>query len=153
MRNLVWLFVLACSKPSAVSEPTTRSSPALNALMNEHVNPAFSKLSFLVFHADTMEDPDAARGALASTARELAAATTQLRTWDDPPVLSREGRDVFQTYSASVDGYAQKLVAAVASGDDGASRHALEQIAETCNNCHHFFRLKIEDSVVGAPRR
>lgn len=127
----------------------TTSSAELNALMNKQVNPAFSKLSFLVFHADTMDDPDAARAELASNAGRLEAATARLSAWANPPVTSAQGREVFHTYSATVHRYSKQLVAAVATDDNGAARQALERIAKTCNECHHFFRLNIKDSVVG----
>ena len=149
MRYALLLLVAACSKPAAVSEPKIAGSPKLNRLMNEQVNPAFSKLSFLVFHAETMDDPEAARAELAATAKHFAAATAVLRDWPDPPVTSQEGKEVFHTYSASVHRYASQLVTSVAADDTAASARALEQIAQTCNNCHHFFRLNIKDSVVG----
>lgn len=149
MRHLAWLFVVACAKQADVSEPTVLKDAELNALMNERINPAFSKLSFLVFHADTMDDPEAARRELVVAADNLSAGTSVLSGWRNPPVSSAQGREVFHTYSANVDRYAKALVTAVRADDDTGSARALEQIATTCNNCHHFFRLDIKDSVVG----
>jgi cytochrome c556 len=147
MKRIAWLFVVACSKPAGVSKPAP-TSPALNALMNQQVNAAFTRLSFFAFHADQAESPEVARRELVHAANKLAAATSQLREWPDPPVESAQGRDVFHTYAMSLDDDTRRLLqAAIANDNDGAMR-TLERIAETCNNCHHFFRLKIEDSVV-----
>jgi len=147
--RVAWLFVIACSKPATVAAPARPSSPALNKLMNEQVNPAFSRLSFLGFHADTQDDPEAARAELATTSRRFAAATAQVAAWADPPVQSAQGREVFQSYAVTLDRDARRLVEAIASGDDATTTSLLEGIAATCNNCHHFFRLEIKDSVVG----
>lgn len=120
--------------------------------MNEEINPTFTKLSALVFHAETQDDAQAARAELARMSGKLSAATARLEAWPSPPVRSAEGREVFHTYAASIDQDARKLVTSVGAGDTAASKRTLEHIAETCNNCHHFFRLKIEDSVVGPQR-
>lgn len=149
MRPLAWLFLLACTNAPAPREPAPPRSPELNKLMNEQVNPTFSKLTFLAFHADTLDDPDAAQAQLVAAADRLSAATERLSTWPEPPVQSDEGREVFQAYSNSMKQYTGNLVTAARGGDPSATTRALEKIAETCNNCHHFFRLHIKDSVVG----
>ena len=148
MKRVVCLLLVACSKSADVNEPAPPRSPELNALMNNEVNPSFTRLSFLVFHAEDTPDAQAARGELATMANRLATAARQLSAWPDPPVRTKEGRDVFQTYSASVYADAQRLVEAAGANDRAGSVRILERIAQTCNDCHHFFRLKIEDSVV-----
>lgn len=117
--------------------------------MNERVNPSFSRLTFLVFHADTEDDPRAVKAELAKVARTLAGATTRLKAWPTPPVETEQGREVFLTYAAELDRSAQRLVDIVVRSDGAAAAKTLEQIAKTCNDCHHFFRLDIKDSVVG----
>ncbi|HLU65609.1 MAG TPA: hypothetical protein VKZ63_05010, partial [Kofleriaceae bacterium] len=61
---------------------------------------------------------------------------------------SEQGREVFFTYASTVDRAAERLVVAIESDNGGAAQSELRKIAEACNSCHHFFRLKIEDSVV-----
>ncbi|MEO8700531.1 MAG: cytochrome c [Kofleriaceae bacterium] len=146
------LALAACTK--APIPPTERpasdaSMAALAALMKNQINPAFSKLTFLVFHQDELqEDPNAVRVELERTAMLLRSSIGELRTWQEPPTESREGRDVFYTYAASVETQAQQLFDAVQRRDNTMAATQMQDMADTCNNCHHFFRLKIEDSVV-----
>lgn len=147
------LLVLSCSGPAGQrsTTPGIKKSATLGVLMREQVNPAFSELSFLVFHGDeTSEQPETVHAEIARHARALATGTTRLREWSDPPTETVEAREVFQTYSASIDKTAQQLVEAVERKDSTTMASAMEQIAKTCNSCHHFFRLDLEDSVVGA---
>jgi hypothetical protein len=41
-----------------------------------------------------------------------------------------------------------KLIDSIGRDDRRQALSQLEEIADTCNNCHHFFRLKVDDSVV-----
>jgi hypothetical protein len=117
--------------------------------MKTEINPTFSKLIVLVFHGDTLDmEADAVAAELQRTAAVLQGAVARLREWSQPPTESREGREVFYTYAKSVDSATQRLVAAAAQKDNDAAAAQLEQIAGTCNNCHHFFRLRLRDSVV-----
>lgn len=145
------LSCVACTK--APAPPTEKRSDAgmaaLAALMKNQINPAFSKLTFLVFHAEELqEDPNAVRAELQRFATMLRGSILELRDWKELPTQSREGRDVFYTYAASVDRQAQTLFDAIQRKDNDTAVAQMQDIADTCNNCHHFFRLEIEDSVV-----
>jgi cytochrome c556 len=146
------LALAACTKapiPTTEKPASDASMAALAALMKNQINPAFSKLTFLVFHQDELkEDPNALRAELDRTATLLRTSIGELRTWKEPPTESREGRDVFYTYAASVDTQAQQLFDAIQRRDGATTTTQMQDMADTCNNCHHFFRLKIEDSVV-----
>jgi hypothetical protein len=146
------VVLIGCAKPtpSSVNDGATiRKLEALGGLMKNDVNPAFSKVVFLLAHADEgTEDPRAVRSELEIATVNLRTAIGKLRLWHNPPTESAEGRDVFLTYAASIDDMAGKLVDALDREDRTTALKHLEQIADTCNNCHHFFRLKIDDSVV-----
>jgi cytochrome c556 len=150
-RALVALVLAACTKSQV---PATDPAPdagmaALAALMKNQINPAFSKLMFLVFHEeDLQEEPTAVRAEMQRYAQLLRTSIGELREWKEPPTQSAEGREVFYTFSANVDRQAQQLFAAVERRDRASAEAQMQEIADTCNNCHHFFRLKIEDSVV-----
>ncbi len=148
---LVLTAGIACTK--APGPPAEKRSDAgmaaLAALMKNQINPAFSKLTFLVFHAEELqEDPNAVRAELQRFATMLRGSIIELRDWKELPTQSREGRDVFYTYAASVDRQAQTLFDAIQRKDNDTAVAQMQEIADTCNNCHHFFRLEIEDSVV-----
>jgi hypothetical protein len=144
----------ACAKaPVAATEqrPSDASMTALAALMKNQINPAFSKLMFLVFHGDELqEDPNAIRSEMQRFATMLRFGMAELAAWRELPTQSTEGREVFFTYSANVDKQTQSLFEAIERRDTATAEKQMQQIADTCNNCHHFFRLDIEDSVVPA---
>jgi hypothetical protein len=156
MKAAIYTAILAvgCATPAA-RPPTTqngatiRKLEALGLLMKNHINPAFSKLVFLLAHADSMdEDPRDVRTELIAAASMLRTAIGRLRMWHDPPTESDEGRAVFLTYAVSIDGMTTKLIDSIGRDARSIALGQLETIADTCNNCHHFFRLDIEDSVV-----
>lgn len=155
MRRLCVLLLAlgACGAPapSATSDATrtSRKQEPLGRLMKEQVNPSFSRLTFLVFHGEDMDDPDAVQAELVRAANVLQGAMAKLHAWPTPPTITDEGRDVFYAYAASVDRASQRLVQSIAARDSDALPAHLESIARTCNDCHHFFRLDIKDSVVG----
>ncbi len=157
MRRLA-LFVLlavvgACSKAATpASSPPNGKLKALHKLMKFEINPTFSKLTFLVFHGHELdEEPDAVQAEMRRSASVLQAAVQRLREWKQPPTESQQGREVFYTYANSVDRATVRLVAAIERSDLPSAEGDLQAIASACNSCHHFFRLKIKDSVV--PRR
>lgn len=126
-----------------------RKMEALGMLMKNEINPAFSKLGFLLFHGATVEeDPKVIRAELQIAASKLQLGIRRLRDWQQLPTETSEGRDVFITFANSVDKSTEQLVTAISRNDDATAQAQLEKIADTCNNCHHFFRLDIEDSVV-----
>ena len=132
--------------------PTAKSVAVmaeLAALMKNEINPAFSKLTFLVTHGEELEEDSAAMMLeLRQAASTLQSSISKLRTWKTPPTDSAQGREVFYTFATSVDASTGRLVDSIVAGDESAATAHLEQIADTCNNCHHFFRLDVEDSIV-----
>lgn len=154
LRGVLCALVLsACAKPAVPStsqdRPSDAAMAALAALMKNQINPAFSKLTFLVFHGEEMqEDPNTVRIEMQRAATILRGSLGELRDWREPPTQSAEGKDVFYTYAVSVDRQAQTLLDAIDRRDGGATQTQMQDMADTCNNCHHFFRLDIEDSVV-----
>lgn len=149
------LVLAGCPKaPSPMTEqtrPSDASMTALAALMKNQINPAFSKLMFLVFHGEELqEDPTAIRMEMQRFATVLRQGMGELAAWREPPTQSTEGKEVFFTYSANVDKQTQTLFDAIERRDAVVAEKQMQEIADTCNNCHHFFRLDIEDSVVPA---
>jgi hypothetical protein len=152
MKKLVAAALLVgCAKPPAAGGahdgPTIRKLEALGNLMKNEINPAFSKMVFLLAHAE-MEDPQAVRNELGVAGANLRISIGKLRQWHDPPTESAQGRDVFLTYASSIDTMTVKLIGSIDRDDRRKALVELEEIADTCNNCHHFFRLKVDDSVV-----
>lgn len=150
--GLALVLFVACPKapvPSSADRPSDAAMAALAALMKNQVNPAFSKLTFLVFHGEEMqEDPNTVRLEMQRAATILRGSLGQLRDWREPPTQSTEGKDVFYTYAMSVDRQAETLLDAIQRRDGATTVTQMQDMADTCNNCHHFFRLDIEDSVV-----
>lgn len=153
-----WRLAIACivltGCPGPPAEPAkpvrTAKQAELGLLMKDQINPAFSKLSFLIFQGDdTGEDRAAVKAELTTLVSGFRQAIGRLRVWEHPPTESNEGKDVFLTYANSIDKTAAELELAIDRDDDHAAARSLEQIAKTCNSCHHFFRLEIKDSVAG----
>ena len=151
-RAMFALVLTACAKapvPATEQRPSDASMTALAALMKNQINPAFSKLMFLVFHGqDLQEDQNAIRSEMQRFATILRSGMGELAVWREPPTQSTEGREVFFTFSANVDKQTQTLLEAIERRDNATAEQQMKDIADTCNNCHHFFRLDIEDSVV-----
>lgn len=147
--------VAACPKPAADEPATATGGPtiakveALGKLMKEQVNPAFSRLAFLLFHGGTVEaEPATLRTDLVTAAQALSSAIGQLRVWTHVPAQTEQGKEVFFTYAAAVGKMTDELGVAITAGDDIAAKAKLTRIADTCDRCHHFFRLEVEDSVI-----
>lgn len=119
-------------------------SPELNEIMKNEVNQPFSALMFLVFHSDEAS-PD---GELDFSKIEVPVATLQtgiekVRAMVNPPVQTAESREVFLTYVDSLVRDSASLGQALAGKDRPRMEQVLEKITQTCNDCHHFFRLKV----------
>jgi len=151
---VIALALAACggAKASAPSTPagggTSLHSPELNRIMKLEVNQPYSALQFMVFHGEGGEIDYAA---IAVPAETLRGGITKVRAIVDPPVTSNEARSVFFTFVENISHDADKLAVAVARRDRAQIEAALARIGETCNNCHHFFRLAIEDTREGGP--
>jgi hypothetical protein len=112
--------------------------------MKNEVNQPFSALMFLVFHSDEVS-PD---GELDFAKIEAPVATLQtgiekVRAMVNPPVQTAESREVFLTYVDSLVRDSASLGEALAGKDLPRLEKVLEKITQTCNDCHHFFRLKV----------
>lgn len=68
----------------------------------------------------------------------LRAAAQDLIQWSDPPVASEEGREVFYAYAQNLEFHSARLEDAAAHREDSAE--SVEQIRQTCNHCHRYFR-------------
>ncbi len=70
----------------------------------------------------------------------LREAAHDLIRWDDPPVVSDEGRDVFFAYAENLEHHVGQLEDAAARNEVARAVDTVEQIRQTCNHCHRFFR-------------
>lgn len=152
---VIALGLAACggAKGSAPNGPsggggTSLHSPELNRIMKLEVNQPYSALQFMVFHGEGGEIDYAA---IAVPAETLRGGITKVRAIVDPPVQSNEARSVFFTFVENLAHDADKLAQGVARRDRAQIEGALGRIGETCNNCHHFFRLAIDDATEHAP--
>jgi hypothetical protein len=125
--------------PPPAEQPKLLHSAELNDIMKNEVNEPFSALTFLVFHAEGGE-LDFARISLPASSLRLGVA--KVRAIVNPPVQTNEAREVFFTYVDSLVRDSESLVGAVGFRDRAKTEAALNRISDTCNNCHHFFRLR-----------
>jgi hypothetical protein len=119
-------------------------SPELNEIMKNEVNQPFSALMFLVFHSNDGGEEEG----LDFTKIELPVATlrtgiSKVRSMLNPPVQTAEAREVFLTYVDALVRDADSLSQALVAKDQGQMEGVLKKITHTCNDCHHFFRLKV----------
>jgi hypothetical protein len=128
------IAVLACSCAAPVSIPTTtRATPPLARFMREEVNVPFA---FVM-----LETASAQRGRRVHKAASiLREAAHDLVHWSDPPVASDEARDVFYAYAENLEFHVTHLEDAAAHHEHVRTLDTLEQIRQTCNHCHHYFR-------------
>jgi len=120
---------------------------ALGIFMKSRVNPAFSKLSFLLFHEDDHER-DGDPSALSASANELARAADGLVGWPDLPGESEQSKLVFHEYADSMKADTGKLVESLRSNQMDSARRLFESLHRKCDACHHFFRYDLS-SVMG----
>jgi hypothetical protein len=140
---IVTTFGCGGKAPQSVEEPKLLHSPELNEIMKNEVNEPFSALTFQVFHSEG--ELDFARISLPASSLRLGIA--KVRAIVNPPVQTDEAREVFFTYVDSLVRDSESLVTAASFRDRAKTEAALNRISDTCNNCHHFFRLRdIEDS-------
>lgn len=130
------LLVISCAAPVAqIAEAEAPASPLstfpLARFMREEVNVPFS---FVMIEAATEHRGRRVHKA-ASVLREAA---RDLVEWSDPPVASDEGRDVFYAYAKNLELHVARLEDAAEHPEDSAA--SVEQIRQTCNHCHRFFR-------------
>ncbi|NVB79461.1 MAG: cytochrome c [Kofleriaceae bacterium] len=134
------LALAGCAATSGVeviepgpSAESVRIDTQLARFMREAVNVPFS---FAVMERDGRRRAVRFRRA----ALVLQDAVRDLVHWEDPPAKTVSARVVFYTYARELERQVGALELAARSHDVAATSAHLEQIRETCNSCHHFFR-------------
>lgn len=123
--------------------PKLLHSPELNEIMKTEVNQPFSALMFLIFHADDDgEGGELDYARIGAPVGTLRTGVSKVRAIVDPPVATAEAREVFLTYVDSLVRDAESLAKAFEGRDRSRMETLLKKITNTCNDCHHFFRLK-----------
>ena len=117
-------------------------SPELDLIMKHEVNQPYSALVFGVFHADGGID----YAAIAAPAEVLRTGIAKVRDIADPPVATNEARSVFFTYLDTLAHDAERFHGALVQHDEAGMAAALVRLGKTCNHCHHFFRLALQDA-------
>jgi len=125
--------------------------------MKTHVNPAFSKISFLLFH-DNDDDIQINADVLPASANDLAQAADELSKWPNPPSGSAQSTLVFREYAEALRSDARNLVAALHAPQRDSAIRVFEALRKKCDSCHHFFRydesanLELRPKIAGATR-
>jgi hypothetical protein len=145
--------VSACSanqeRPRAVRDPSKSSE--LGVFMKTHMNPPFSKISFLLFHdGEGAAEIDA--GDLPASANELARAAERLGTWPELPGESPQSKLVFSEYAESLKNDARNLINALQDNRPDNARRVFESLHKKCDSCHHFFRYDESTSLTRPPQ-
>jgi cytochrome c556 len=147
MRNAVFALAVltGCAgsgSSTTANAPTAEPQPSqLDKVMRTKMNASYSRLMYLVFHAEG--DPD-----FASIAKEGAALSDAVRDVLSLPVpavaQSEQGRAVYLDYNNALKRDNERLVEATAQKDIASISTSLTKIGETCSACHNFFRVEIE---------
>jgi hypothetical protein len=126
------VFAISCAPPASAVE-NNRPPLQLARFMREEVSVPFS---FVM-----LETATARRGRrVHRAATVLREAARDLAHWSDPPVASDEGRDVFYAYAENLELHVARLEEAAAHHEPQATADTVEEIRQTCNHCHRFFR-------------
>ncbi|GEM_PF-2661530 len=129
-------LAISCAAPGTVVEesaPSALSTAPLGRFMREEVNVPFSFVMLETASAQRNRRVHKAASLLREAARDLA-------QWSDPPVDSVEGRDVFFAYAQNLEFHVARLEDAAAHHQEEESADTVEEIRQTCNHCHRFFR-------------
>lgn len=111
--------------------------------MRTRMNASYSSLVFLVFHSDgTLDYPKIGQEAIGL--RDTVKHVRGLKT--PPMVKSDSGLEVYMTYNDTLQRNADLFVEAVDGQDPPRMQVVLGKIGQTCNDCHHFFRVDVEDA-------
>jgi hypothetical protein len=154
MKRLAILTTLALLLPSCGgggaggprngAVPKLLHSPELNDIMKNEVNQPFSALMFLVFHgAEASEDGQLDFAKIEAPVTTLRRGITKVQAMLNPPVQTAEAKEVFLTYVGSLVRDSELLYQAYEGRDQPQMEKLLQKITITCNDCHHFFRLKV----------
>ena len=133
---MIWSVALvgACAAPIAQLEDSGPLSPApLARFMREAVNVPFAFVMLETATAQRERRVHRAAVALRSAAHDLI-------RWSDPPVMTEEGRGVFLAYAQNLEHNVARLEDAAARREVELAVETVEQIRQTCNHCHRFFR-------------
>lgn len=136
---------LGCGSLTLKNETATTAAPAkngaLSGFMEGSVNPPFSKLSFLLFHAQDDAAPELI-GMLPDASRELVGVAASLAGWNNLPTYSAQAKQVFHEYAVALHQDATKLDLAVREDRINDARMAFDDLRRKCDSCHHFFRYE-----------
>jgi cytochrome c556 len=125
------------------TKTTSAKSPDIEKLMRTKMNTSYSQLVFLVFHAEG----DADYTKINEHTANLQDTVEKVMALTPPPVVaSKEAREVYMTYNETLKRDAARFAAAVAQKDPDSMQSVLTRVGDTCNACHHFFRIEIEDA-------
>jgi hypothetical protein len=132
------VFAISCAAPAMqIDEPAAPaalpSEQPLARFMREEVGVPFS---FVML--ETASTPRERR--VHKAAGVLREAATSLVHWTDPPVPGDEARGVFYAYAENLELHAARLEDAAANRELDLAAESVEQIRQTCNQCHRFFR-------------
>jgi hypothetical protein len=149
---IVWAGLLSSAGCSGPSAPPTIRDPSktteLGIFMKTRMNPAFSKISFLLFHEEDSES-DIDPATLPASADDLARAADMLGKWPDLPGESEQSKLVFHEYADSLKVDAGKLIQVLRANQLDNARKVFESLHRKCDSCHHFFRYD-QTSVIDA---
>src|SRR5688572_21435231 len=124
--------------------PKLLHSPELNEIMKNEVNQPFSALMFFIFHgAEASEDGEFDYAKIEAPVTTLRAGITKVKAMLNPPVQTAEAKEVFLTYVDALVRDSESLYRAFEGRDRPRMEQVLQKITHTCNDCHHFFRLKV----------
>jgi cytochrome c556 len=133
-RALLLSFLIAsCSPARPAVEPRAQPDPQLARFMREMINVPYS-IAQLSVHQRKHE----ARVSRAATLMQTA--VEDLVHWADPPGASDAARAVFVTYAQMLEHHVERLEVAARARDGEETAHSLEDIRQTCNQCHRLFR-------------
>lgn len=126
---------ISCAAPTArmASSDGQLSALPLARFMRESVNVPFSFV--MLEPASARREHRVHRAAIV-----LREAARDLIHWDAPPGLSDAGREVFYAYAANLETQVARLEDAAAHHEQDMADASVEQIRQTCNSCHRFFR-------------
>ena len=127
-------LAISCAAPTAQvmeTDPSKLETLPLARFMREEVNVPFSFM--LIETATEQRVPRVHRAATV-----LREAAHDLVRWSDPPGASDEARAVFHAYAENLEFHVARLEDESANHEDSAD--SVEQIRQTCNHCHRFFR-------------
>lgn len=110
--------------------------------MKAEINKPFSQITFYVFHSGGEYD----MAEMAKVTATLRTGIGKVKTFPDLPVESAEGREVFMTFLDTLQADTERLREAIGRRNGPEVQRLVSRLSQTCNSCHHFFRLDITDS-------